>query len=91
MNRSLFITVNDEGKLQLSIKFEDDTSEEDVIITSIEQLTELVGNDVLMCSSSLDFPEEYTEDQSVIDLCDIIRGGPCTDPELIEKLHKLLG
>ena len=26
-----------------------------------------------MCSSSLDFPEEYTDNKEIIELCDLIR------------------
>ena len=34
------------------------------------------GNaDAVMCSSSLDFPEEYTKDKNVINLCNWIRNG----------------
>jgi hypothetical protein len=28
----------------------------------------------LVCSSTLDFPKEYTKDETVIDLCDYLRG-----------------
>lgn len=31
--------------------------------------------DVCLCSSSMDFPEEYTKDRKIIDLCYRIRGG----------------
>ena len=30
---------------------------------------------VVMCSSSLDFPKEYTSDPEVIRMCDQLRGG----------------
>lgn len=33
------------------------------------------GVDNFMCSSSLDFPDEYTKSKKIIDLCDFIRNG----------------
>ncbi len=29
----------------------------------------------LMCSSSIDFPDEYTNDEVLIAICDAVRGG----------------
>ena len=63
-----FITVNDDGKLVVS------SDKEEILVTDLEHLKGIVKKDILMCSSTLDFPEEYTKDQEVIKLCDEIRG-----------------
>lgn len=73
MNKTFFIGIDD-GKLILRIKFEDDTEEQDVEITSYTQLRNLVGKGILLCSSSLDWPNDYTDDIKIIALCDLIRG-----------------
>lgn len=70
--RVWFISINDDG--QLSLTNNDDDHDTAQIITSFDQLRNIVGNEILMCSSTLDFPDEYTESKEVIDLCDLIRG-----------------
>lgn len=86
-----FMTVNDDGKLILSMRRQDDTSDVDVVITSMEQLRNLAGENQIMCSSTVDFPEEYTEDPKVIAMCNLIRGGEVTDPELLAQITTILG
>ncbi len=51
------------------------------LITSMEELTDILvdngyneGVDIVLCSSSLDFPKEYTNKKKIIKLCDEIRG-----------------
>lgn len=45
------------------------------IVRTIDELAAIVSEqDLVMCSSSLDFPEENTTEQRVIDLCNQIRG-----------------
>ncbi len=39
-----------------------------------------------MCSSSLDWPEDVTEDLNVIEVCNIIRGNSVRSED-IEKMH----
>jgi len=67
-----FITINDDGKLVVSKDRGEDR--EEILVTDLEHLKGIVKKDILMCSSTLDFPEEYTTDQEVIKLCDQIRG-----------------
>lgn len=66
-----FITVNEDGKLVLSTIV--DRNETKTVINSFDQLREIIGSNDLLCSSTLDFPDEYTTDQAVIDLCYRIR------------------
>ena len=67
-----FITINDDGKLVVSKDRGEDR--EEILVTDLEHLKGIVKKNILMCSSTLDFPEEYTKDQEVIKLCDEIRG-----------------
>lgn len=66
-----FITINDKGLLEV-------TNEGllcgPIIVESEEDLQIVVGSDDLLCSSSLDYPDEYTSDPFVIELCGLIRG-----------------
>lgn len=51
-------------------------------VKDVDELVALLGKagysdseDIVMCSSSMDFPREYTDDEAVIALADKIRGG----------------
>jgi len=65
-----YITVNDEGKLELS---NDGLGVEPFVVESMEDIRFAVADSELYCSSSLDFPEEFTSDPAVIAMCDTIR------------------
>lgn len=72
---SYYLNIDSAGRLMLS--FPDGGK---VQINSLEQLSGYAANiDAtglpLMCSSSLDFPDELTDDPHVIAMCDAIRGG----------------
>lgn len=46
-------------------------------VTNIEELKEAIKNvkvSSFLCSSSLDWPEDHTDNPDIIYLCDIIRG-----------------
>jgi hypothetical protein len=43
-------------------------------VTRIEDLAVVGDEDVLLCSSSIDFPEEYTTDATLIAICRKLRG-----------------
>jgi hypothetical protein len=61
-----YITINADGRLICKI------ADRTVVITSIEQLAELCPEGAL-CSSSVDFPEDYTTDPVVLDICRELR------------------
>ena len=65
-----FITVNDEGKLELS---NDAHGIKPFVVESMEDIRFAVADSELYCSSALDFPGEFTSDPAVIAMCDIIR------------------
>ena len=69
---SLFLTINARGQL---VAERDDAGLDAVEITSLDQLAQLAGGDDVLCSSSVDFPEESTADPGVIALCRQLRGG----------------
>jgi hypothetical protein len=70
MSYSNFLTINQAG--QLTIRVGD---AEPVAFTSLAQARKLRNPKLpTMCSSSLDFPEEYTDNPAVIEMCRIIRG-----------------
>ncbi len=41
----------------------------DELNEAVRRRKEETGETYVMCSSSVDFPDEYTDDQEVIDLC----------------------
>lgn len=63
-----FLTINIEGQLELH---QDRTF---TVITSKEQLAKLVGIEQFQVSSSIDFPEDHTKDQNVIDIVNWVKG-----------------
>lgn len=65
-------------KTYLEVNSKDfDTSYEQIAkVTTLSQLLEIEKRfkpDYVLCSSSLDFPEEYTENEKLIQLCNEIR------------------
>lgn len=42
----------------------------------------------LMCSSSLDWPEDVTDDLDIIDVCNLIRGNSIRQDEIDEMLDR---
>lgn len=63
-----FLTIR-EGRLVL----EKDETRETIIIESLHHLQK-EAPEGCMVSSSVDFPEEYTEDPNVIEMCRNLRG-----------------
>lgn len=49
---------------------------------------ETLGGASLMCSSSLDWPEDVTEDLDVIDVCNIIRGNRVREDDINKMLEE---
>ncbi len=76
---TITVTIEDQ---ELRAYQRDEEENHSTRITSVQDLQDLVdrladetGREItVMCSSSLDFPEEYTEDQELINLCHQIRG-----------------
>tara|TARA_Y100000310_G_C20517876_1_gene732138 strand:+ start:262 stop:1047 length:786 start_codon:yes stop_codon:yes gene_type:complete len=77
-----YLDINEQG--HLTISYNRSTSEYPAfktaqVFTSLEECQQIIDrtkgvpSPTIMCSSSLDFPYEYTEDQNVIDMCDAIR------------------
>ena len=71
-------TVNNAGDLEIELPL---PKKKTFKINTLEQWDEFLDymekNELpkkLVCSSSLDFPEEYTKNPTVIRLCDLIRG-----------------
>jgi len=63
----VYLTIK-EGKLVA------ETNDEEVVVTRENLVTLFEDENVFaLCSSSLDHPEEYTEDKEVISLCKLIR------------------
>lgn len=70
-----FMTVVEKG-LAVSLLHDEKTSKE--IVTTMEQFKAWCDKwnvDDFSCSSSVDFPEEDTDDPAIIALCRQIRGG----------------
>jgi len=80
-NRSVsrgFATVKREG-LQVSVMYGGDLKEREsqACVRTAEELEDWCDKwdvEVFSCSSSVDFPEEDTDDELVIELCKILRG-----------------
>jgi hypothetical protein len=68
MNRKPYLTIDDAGRLTCDLG-----DAEAVVITSVAQLARLTPAGA-QCSSTVDFPEEYTADPAVIALCRALRG-----------------
>lgn len=69
-----FLTV--QGNAIIATPFGDPANQYRQRITGKTELDDFVieyGIDSFMCSSSVDFPEEYTENKEVIELCGLIR------------------
>lgn len=89
--RRLYLKLSD-GKLVGALGEPGETADRVAVINTridLKCLLEGEYTDIpIVCSSSLDFPEEYTEDQSVIDLCNWIREGDtrkeCTEQAIAE-------
>lgn len=60
--------VNKSGVKTFKIKNEAE------LIECLDKIGHSEEQDVVMCSSSLDFPHEYTKDKSIIEVCRKIRG-----------------
>ena len=73
MERRFFLTIED-GKLVLDHSDRRTTGSK-THITSLSVLWNIVQDQNFLCSSSIDFPDEYTTDQNVITMCHIIRDG----------------
>lgn len=70
-----YLAVQD-GQLILHSKNANDQWIDPTVICTVEQLADIVNtDDIVMCSSSMDFPEENTTDPAVIALCNQIRKG----------------
>lgn len=63
-----YLFIDDAGDLTLDLR----DGEETPVITSVEQLARLAPGGCL-CSSTVDFPEDYTTDPAVIALCKRLR------------------
>lgn len=71
-----YMTVS-EGKI-VARTYEDDRQVAEVVLRSMEDFYEYMrknGIKDIMCSSSLDFPNEFTSDAATIELAHQIRGG----------------
>lgn len=69
-SRTPYLTICESGDLILDLR----DGEETPVITSAEQLQRLAPHGC-NCSSTVDFPEDYTTDPAVIALCRELRGG----------------
>lgn len=72
----IYLTINVRGKYKglIVAQYGDDC---EIPIRRMDALVKLMarlGEHRVMCSSSLDFPDEYTTNQNTIDLADEIRG-----------------
>ena len=73
-----YAAANAEGKNEkLTRVFTDDVDLQKFFVEREEAAKPL--DITVMCSSSLDFPEEYTADQRVVDLCNYLRAEPDDD------------
>ena len=80
-----YLKFNSDGTLQLTFY------EKEYTISNLDEWyaarDEIVENPLfkvdcsLMCSSSIDFPEEYTDDPDLIAICDAVRGNHTGDEE----------
>lgn len=76
----MFLTINDDGQMVLQ------NGDEDIVVTNRSQLAKLLNGESCMCSSSLDFPDEYTNDPAVIQLCDEVRNPTEHEPMTHEEM-----
>jgi len=65
---SPYLCIGDDGRLELHL------GDERVAITSLDQLAEHCPDGHLLCSSSIDFPHDYTSDPDVLAICNALRG-----------------
>ena len=68
---SLFLTIDDDEQVVASFAIHPVMFE--TTIDSIPLLKKLAGGRVVMCSSTIDFPEESTSDPDVIALCKAVQ------------------
>jgi hypothetical protein len=76
--KRIYLTVKDDG-LEVIYGEPNGRVEDRALITHAKELHEFFlahpDTDLVLCSSSLDFPEEYTSNKEIIELCDDIRNG----------------
>ena len=89
VNRALYagqyyLNCTEDG-VSISIKFGPGDYKEAAIVTNVNAYVEFFEKDMarfdlkeedlmILCGSSMDFPDEYTDREDVIALCDAIRG-----------------